>query len=192
MLVDEASYLEPADFTDLTEEEQAQFGITAEAAKYPTQEDLRDAAIALKDLYHPELCWCVPAPAFIAYLRRGEGLSRYDYANWHLWESRFPLIGQIHYVRGERRWRVPENPYTVGIVGDGLDTPDEDRKYGIVEVKSLLAKKRLEIVRYNRYDEAGNATPVLSLFSERRDQWPSIYRAVSWVIFSMRRYPLVI
>ena len=197
VLVDEASYLEPADFTDFTGEEQKQFGITAEAAKYPTQEDLRDAAIALKDLYHPELCWCVPAPAFMAYLRRGEGLSWYDEVNYHLWPQRFPLLRQTYYSgpphRRERHVRTRRDPHTVGIVGDGPDTPDEDREYGIVEVKSLLAKKRLEIVRYFRYDEAGNVIEeVPCLFSERRDQWPSIYRAVSWVIFSMSRYPLVI
>ena len=182
VLVDEAVALDPADFTDFTPQQLAQFDITTEGVKNPIQEDLRDAAIALKDLYKPELCWCVPDFHFMDYLRRGEGLSWYDYKNWHLWEHKFPLIK-------DRRNRVPQDPYTVGIVGNAPQIPPEDRAYGIAEVYSLLVKKRLEICRHNRYDEVGHATEAPSLFRDRREQWPSIHRAVSWVLFNMRHNP---
>ncbi|MDE2812808.1 MAG: hypothetical protein OXM01_07290 [Gemmatimonadota bacterium] len=190
VVVDEVASLQPADFPELTSQQQTSFDITVANARHPTQEALRDAAIALKDLYKPQLCWCVPEPkAFIAYLRRGEGLSWYDYRTWHLWERKFPLVKERSWVSGVMRERVPKDPHTVGIVGDGDEVPSEDRAYGLVEVNSLLAEGRLEIVRYNHYDEAGNATEFPSLFRERRDQWPSIYRALSWVIFNMRNNP---
>ena len=182
VLVDEAIGLQPAFFS---KEEQEKFGITAAAARYPTQEGLREAAIALKDLYGPQLCWCVPEPHFINYLRRGMGLTWYDYERWHLWEHRFPFI------KGPTgRKRLPQHPHTVGIVG-GDDVLPENREYGLLELNSLSAEERFEIARYNHYDAEGKATLVPSLFLERRNQWPAICRALSWVITNMRQSPVM-
>lgn len=183
VLVDEATCLQPAFFF---KEEQEKFGITAAAARYPTQEGLRAAAIALKDLYGPQLCWCVPVPHFINYLRRGMGLTWYDYERWHMWGHWFPFI------KGPTgRKSLPKHPATVGIVGDGDDVLPENREYGLLELNSLFAEERFEIARYNHYDAEDGPTLVPSLFLERRDQWPAIYRALSWVTTNMRQTPVV-
>ena len=120
-------------------------------------------------MYKPELCWCVPDPPFMKYLRHSEGLTWYNEEDWHRWEDRFPFIK-------ERRWfgppgnryvreRLPKAPYVIGIVGDyAQETPPEDRVYGRMEINSLFAENRLKIRGYNRYDPEGTPTQAPSLW----------------------------
>ena len=174
VLLDEAASLQPTIFTP---QERAQFNITVAAARSPTLEGLRRVAVCLKDLYEPSLCWCVPVPPFVQFLRQGEGLSRYDESSWHLWKERWPFI-------------KVSNPHTVPIVGDDEGMPCEAGEIGIGAIDSLFAKDRMEIVSYYIYDDDGNPTVAPSLFMERRAQWPAIYRALSWVIVNMLENPV--
>lgn len=176
VLLDEAASLQPAVFTP---QEREKFNITVEAARSPTLEDLRRVAVCLKDLYEPSLCWCVPVPPVVHFLRRGEGLSGYDEGSWHLWKERWPFI------------KTP-NPHTVPIVGDDEGMPCEAGEIGIGEINALFAQDRMEIVRYYTYAAAGTPTVAPSLFMERRAQWPAIYRALSWVIVNMLEHPVAI
>ena len=192
VLLDEAVALAPVDFTT---DEQERFAITAEANRHPTQEDLRRALIALKDLYRPDMLWAAPDPHFVQFLRRSEGLSWYDERLKSIWARRFPCLPRRYYTRSEgkviRQDYIPPVPHTVAVVGDGDTTPPEDREYGILEIQGVVAQRRLTVQRYERAlsDDDDRLVPLPSIFREHRERWPAIYRALSWVIQAMRYHP---
>ena len=180
VLLDEASSLDPADFT---EQEQLQYQITSLGHVQPTLEDLRRGAIALKDLYEPELCWCVPDSHFLDYMRRTEGLTWYETNYRSSWRFRFPCL--------RKGYDDMSSGPVVGLVGEAEEVRPENRDYGLQLVNTLFARNRIAVEGYlpDESVESGQKEH-MTLFQNQREIWPSINRALSWVIANMQERPV--
>lgn len=166
IVIDESIGLDPAEFT---EEERDRYGIHTNEVKHPTLSGFRRGAVALKDLYRPQLMLCpgkVSSPEgpnyekeyiankFYRHLVTTDGLMQYytsatqgDYYNW------FPFI--------DRRAVEGDWP-TVGVT-----CVEEDAEFDRRIVDNLMARDKLQIAQ------------ICKGWHENRTQWTAVKRAIT-------------
>ncbi len=154
VVLDEGIALDPRDFSP---EERAYHGIKEDALEHPTLYTLRDAVIALKDIYWADAIYVPPGnPRFFRFFQSSDGLFNYD--------SRY----------GDSRYSS-KMPFYVSrrrVCSGVMQVDHEERSHNMQLVNSLLNLGLLEI-----YSE-------LDLFWARK--LPTAYRAIGLVCAEMQ------
>ena len=154
IVFDEGIALDPADFSP---KERLCFGMRDDALQLPTLYTLRDAVIALKDLYWAERIFCPPGnPRFHQFIQSTDGLYAYD-----------PRYGDGRYQK-HMPFFVSRRRLCSGV----LQVEHEERAHNLKLVDSLLALDLIEIRSHCK------------LFWERK--LPTAYRAVGLVCAEMQ------
>jgi hypothetical protein len=158
IILDEGVCLDPADFTL---EARNLYGIRPDERKNATLTSLRQAVVALKDLWLPEKIMCPQDnDRFYRFIQNTEGLWNYDsrYGD-HYYKERMPFFVS-------RRW------LSYGVV----QVKAEDREYNMHLVDSLLSQNRLIF-----YDD-------LTLFYD--EKLHTSYRAAGMVLAEMQLFDM--
>lgn len=128
VVLDEGIALDPADFS---KRERQYHGIRDNALEYPTLYTLRDAVIALKDIYWAERIYVPPGnEQFKGFIQSTDGLYSYD-----------PRYGDARYNRQMPFYVSRRRTCREGI----LQVENEQRQHNISLVSSLLDMDRLTI-----------------------------------------------
>ena len=154
IVMDEGIALDPADFTP---RERLRYGLRDDVLEHPTLYTLRDATIALKDLYWPERVYLPPGnPRFYRFFQNADGLTVYD-----------PRYGDGRYARAQPFF-ISRRRTCNGV----LQVDHEERAHNLQLVNSLLDTNLLEI-----HSDC-------ELFWERR--LPTAYRAIGLLCAEMQ------